>query len=97
MNNYFTTLITVHEVFSKVAANYDLMNDVMSAGIHHTWKDELIRTLNPNKNTRLLDSAGGTGWCVTTCYKLISLSFAAVVTIGFFIFLKLFFKYCSVL
>lgn len=51
----------VNEVFSSVAQNYDLMNDVMSAGIHRIWKDKLISTLNPDANTVLLDSAGGTG------------------------------------
>ncbi len=44
-----------------MAQNYDLMNDVMSAGIHRIWKDKLISTLNPDVNTVLLDSAGGTG------------------------------------
>lgn len=51
----------VNEVFSSVAPNYDLMNDLMSIGIHRVWKDKLISTLNPNSRTTLLDAAGGTG------------------------------------
>jgi len=54
-------LFLVKEVFQNVASKYDLMNDVMSAGIHRLWKDELIRQLNPKPNTKLLDCAGGTG------------------------------------
>ena len=49
------------EVFSSVANNYDLMNDVMSLGIHRIWKRELIRQLNPIPGTQLLDTCGGTG------------------------------------
>ncbi|XP_023219431.1 2-methoxy-6-polyprenyl-1,4-benzoquinol methylase, mitochondrial-like [Centruroides sculpturatus] len=51
----------VYSVFSNVASKYDLMNDVMSGGIHRLWKDELIQTLNPIPGTKLLDVAGGTG------------------------------------
>nr|CAB3232978.1 2-methoxy-6-polyprenyl-1,4-benzoquinol methylase, mitochondrial-like [Phallusia mammillata] len=51
----------VNEVFHKVASKYDLMNDVMSAGIHRLWKDKFVGVLNPNQNTILLDAAGGTG------------------------------------
>ncbi len=51
----------VQNVFSRVASSYDLMNDAMSAGIHHHWKDRLIDTLRPNASMRLLDVAGGTG------------------------------------
>ncbi len=51
----------VGEVFSSVASRYDLMNDVMSAGIHHAWKDTLIDVVAPSANTKLLDVAGGTG------------------------------------
>nr|XP_002121555.1 2-methoxy-6-polyprenyl-1,4-benzoquinol methylase, mitochondrial [Ciona intestinalis] len=51
----------VNEVFDRVAGNYDLMNDVMSAGIHRLWKDRLITVLNPCDKTKLLDCAGGTG------------------------------------
>ncbi len=48
-------------VFDNVASSYDLMNDAMSLGIHRLWKDELVRTLDPAADTRLLDVAGGTG------------------------------------
>lgn len=51
----------VHEVFETVAEKYDLMNDVMSAGIHRVWKDIFIQRLAPTPETKLLDMAGGTG------------------------------------
>jgi demethylmenaquinone methyltransferase / 2-methoxy-6-polyprenyl-1,4-benzoquinol methylase len=51
----------VHEVFSSVAARYDLMNDVMSGGIHRIWKDALVEWLNPRPGWCVLDVAGGTG------------------------------------
>ena len=53
----------VDDVFHKVAARYDLMNDLMSAGLHRVWKDRLVATLNPPKRRafRHLDVAGGTG------------------------------------
>lgn len=53
----------VNEVFHKVAGRYDLMNDLMSGGLHRVWKDALVASLNPPKRPgwRLLDVAGGTG------------------------------------
>lgn len=54
----------VNEVFSKVADRYDLMNDLMSGGLHRLWKRELISLLNAPRDSRpfrLLDVAGGTG------------------------------------
>ena len=51
----------VHNVFSNVASNYDVMNDAMSLGIHHLWKDALINWINPQPGQKLLDVAGGTG------------------------------------
>ncbi|PVU88170.1 hypothetical protein BB561_005986 [Smittium simulii] len=51
----------VKNVFSNVASKYDVMNDVMSAGIHRLWKDHFIRKMAPVPGTRLLDMAGGTG------------------------------------
>ncbi len=51
----------VREVFSSVAARYDLMNDLMSAGIHRIWKDAMVEWLNPQPGWRVLDVAGGTG------------------------------------
>ncbi|WP_321395472.1 bifunctional demethylmenaquinone methyltransferase/2-methoxy-6-polyprenyl-1,4-benzoquinol methylase UbiE [Emcibacter sp.] len=51
----------VRNVFDNVARKYDLMNDVMSAGLHRLWKDELIRVLRPQPGMKLIDVAGGTG------------------------------------
>jgi demethylmenaquinone methyltransferase/2-methoxy-6-polyprenyl-1,4-benzoquinol methylase len=51
----------VREVFSSVARNYDLMNDLMSAGVHRLWKDAMVEWLNPQAGWRVLDVAGGTG------------------------------------
>lgn len=51
----------VKSVFNSVADQYDLMNDVMSAGVHRLWKDSLIDSLNPRPGMHLLDVAGGTG------------------------------------
>ena len=51
----------VHGVFTRVANKYDIMNDVMSAGIHRLWKDAMMDWLAPRPGQRLLDVAGGTG------------------------------------
>ncbi len=51
----------VRDVFAKVAERYDLMNDLMSGGIHRLWKAALIDHLNPRPGLKLLDVAGGTG------------------------------------
>ncbi|MCO5732673.1 bifunctional demethylmenaquinone methyltransferase/2-methoxy-6-polyprenyl-1,4-benzoquinol methylase UbiE [Rhizobium sp. SSA_523] len=53
----------VNEVFHKVAKRYDIMNDVMSAGLHRLWKDAMVASLNPRKDPayKVLDVAGGTG------------------------------------
>jgi demethylmenaquinone methyltransferase/2-methoxy-6-polyprenyl-1,4-benzoquinol methylase len=51
----------VRAVFDSVAEHYDLMNDLMSAGIHRRWKAEMVRVLNPRPGQLLLDVAGGTG------------------------------------
>ena len=53
----------VNEVFHRVADRYDLMNDLMSAGMHRLWKDALVAWLNPPKRAgwKVLDVAGGTG------------------------------------
>ena len=51
----------VHGVFKSVASNYDLMNDLMSAGVHHLWKDAACARLNPQPGEIILDVAGGTG------------------------------------
>ena len=51
----------VRAVFDSVAERYDLMNDLMSAGIHRMWKAEMVAWLNPRPGQRMLDVAGGTG------------------------------------
>jgi demethylmenaquinone methyltransferase / 2-methoxy-6-polyprenyl-1,4-benzoquinol methylase len=54
----------VDDVFHAVARRYDLMNDLMSGGLHRAWKDVLVTALNPPRSARpcaLLDVAGGTG------------------------------------
>jgi demethylmenaquinone methyltransferase/2-methoxy-6-polyprenyl-1,4-benzoquinol methylase len=54
----------VNDVFHSVARRYDLMNDLMSGGLHRLWKDALVTAVHPPKSTRpfkLLDLAGGTG------------------------------------
>ena len=51
----------VSKVFEDVFDKYDLMNDLMSLGIHRIWKKQLIEFLNPQKNTKLIDVASGTG------------------------------------
>ncbi len=51
----------VNSVFSKVYNKYDLMNDIMSLGIHRIWKNKLIDWMNPQSNDNLIDVASGTG------------------------------------
>jgi demethylmenaquinone methyltransferase/2-methoxy-6-polyprenyl-1,4-benzoquinol methylase len=51
----------VHGVFKNVASSYDVMNDVMSGGIHRVWKDAACARLNPQPGEVILDVAGGTG------------------------------------
>lgn len=51
----------VREVFQSVAPRYDLMNDLMSLGVHRGWKRDFIAGLDPRPNRTLLDLAGGTG------------------------------------
>lgn len=51
----------VRGVFSSVARRYDLMNDLMSAGVHRWWKDQMVAWLRPRPGSTVLDVAGGTG------------------------------------
>lgn len=51
----------VENLFGRVAKSYDVMNDVMSVGLHRLWKDSLIRQIRPRPQWRYLDLAGGTG------------------------------------
>jgi demethylmenaquinone methyltransferase/2-methoxy-6-polyprenyl-1,4-benzoquinol methylase len=51
----------VRGVFSSVAARYDVMNDLMSAGMHRHWKNQFVRRVKPRRGESILDMAGGTG------------------------------------
>ena len=51
----------VNSVFSKVYNKYDLMNDIMSLGVHRIWKNKFIDWMNPSRNSSLIDVASGTG------------------------------------
>src|SRR5579859_4005226 len=51
----------VRGVFDSVARRYDLMNDLMSGGVHRLWKDAAAARLNPQPGETIIDCAGGTG------------------------------------
>ncbi len=51
----------VRGVFDSVANRYDIMNDLMSVGLHRAWKNDMVSWLNPNEQMKILDVAGGTG------------------------------------
>lgn len=57
----------VKGVFSSVADNYDVMNDLMSGGMHRLWKDRFVGMLSPKPTENILDVAGGTGDIATRC------------------------------
>jgi len=59
----------VRGVFDSVADNYDIMNDLMSGGIHRLWKDHLIKRIRPKAGLSYLDVAGGTGDIAFRIYK----------------------------
>ena len=59
----------VRGVFDSVAGNYDLMNDLMSGGLHRLWKDQLVSQMNPKPGQNLLDVAGGTGDIALRCHR----------------------------
>ena len=66
--NFGDTLVTPEEktarvggVFSSVARNYDVMNDLMSGGMHRLWKDRFVAKVKPRPGEHILDMAGGTG------------------------------------
>jgi len=59
----------VQEVFASVAGRYDLMNDLMSGGLHRLWKDRLVRLMNPQEGQTILDVAGGTGDIALRCAR----------------------------
>ena len=58
---FFSMDDAVQSVFTNVSQSYDLMKDMMLFGLHHLWKDHLVKKLSPNPGSRLLDAAGGTG------------------------------------
>src|SRR5215218_10725118 len=51
----------VSAVFSSVARRYDMMNDLMSGGMHRLWKDRFVARVKPRAGEEILDMAGGTG------------------------------------
>src|SRR5256885_6932324 len=51
----------VGEVFSSVARRYDVMDDLMSGGLHRLWKDRFVARVKPRAGEEILDMAGGTG------------------------------------
>src|SRR6185503_13698665 len=51
----------VGQVFSSVARRYDVMNDLMSGGMHRLWKDRFVNRVKPRLGEEILDVAGGTG------------------------------------
>jgi demethylmenaquinone methyltransferase/2-methoxy-6-polyprenyl-1,4-benzoquinol methylase len=66
--NFGDTLVTPEEktarvggVFSSVARSYDVMNDLMSGGMHRLWKDRFVARVKPRSGELVLDMAGGTG------------------------------------
>jgi demethylmenaquinone methyltransferase / 2-methoxy-6-polyprenyl-1,4-benzoquinol methylase len=72
----------VNDVFHSVARRYDLMNDLMSAGLHRVWKDLMINALNPPRGEApfaLLDVAGGTGDIAFRAAKAAGAGFRATV------------------
>ncbi len=72
----------VNDVFHSVASRYDLMNDLMSAGLHRVWKDVMINALNPPQGDApfaLLDVAGGTGDIAFRAAKAAGAGFRATV------------------
>jgi demethylmenaquinone methyltransferase/2-methoxy-6-polyprenyl-1,4-benzoquinol methylase len=72
----------VNDVFHSVAQRYDLMNDLMSGGMHRVWKDVMINQLNPPRSDApfaLLDVAGGTGDISFRAAKASGLGFSSTV------------------
>jgi len=59
----------VKSVFSSVAENYDLMNDLMSGGLHRLWKDHFVAKMRPRVGEVILDVAGGTGDIAMRCAR----------------------------
>ena len=68
----------VQDVFTRVASKYDVMNDVMSGGVHRLWKDAMMDWLAPRPGQTLLDVAGGTG---DVAFRFLRRAAGAVATI----------------
>src|SRR6266478_8448486 len=72
----------VNDVFHSVASRYDLMNDLMSVGLHRLWKEIMINALNPPRSDTpfvLLDVAGGTGDIAFRAARVAGTGFRATV------------------
>ena len=72
----------VRQVFDSVAPRYDLMNDLMSLGVHRLWKREFVQALDPRPGHTLLDLAGGTGDVAGGGPALLSDVNASMLTVG---------------
>jgi demethylmenaquinone methyltransferase/2-methoxy-6-polyprenyl-1,4-benzoquinol methylase len=59
----------VREVFASVAGHYDVMNDLMSGGLHRLWKNRLVAMMRPQAGQVILDVAGGTGDIALRCHR----------------------------
>ena len=70
----------VNSVFSEVYNKYDLMNDIMSLGIHRIWKEKFINWMNPSQNASLIDVASGTG-DIAKLFSLKSKNFSTITCI----------------
>jgi demethylmenaquinone methyltransferase / 2-methoxy-6-polyprenyl-1,4-benzoquinol methylase len=70
----------VGEVFRSVAGKYDVMNDLMSLGVHRLWKRHFVSTLNLHPGDRVLDLAGGTGDVAALCAERVGAKGEVVLT-----------------
>jgi demethylmenaquinone methyltransferase/2-methoxy-6-polyprenyl-1,4-benzoquinol methylase len=70
----------VGEVFRSVAGKYDVMNDLMSLGVHRLWKRHFVSTLNLRPGDRVLDLAGGTGDVAALCAERVGAKGEVVLT-----------------
>ena len=59
----------VNKIFSQVADNYDLMNDLMSFGLHRVWKKQFVKNTNIKDKSKILDLASGTGDIAKLIYE----------------------------
>ena len=69
----------VRGVFNSVARRYDVMNDLMSLGVHRLWKDAFVNQLNPSARMHIVDCAGGTGDIAFRAAKAAGTGFRATV------------------